>query len=112
MKDILQANGIDVGFHFFSVQLANKVSTPTARLYLETSMQNEDASNNLWEVVGDPNGFDLSSVMPDGRPTQMVGSITEDLGRYLRWRIVLEGTGAGTALTLSTIFKITVLGRG
>ncbi len=112
MKDILQATGVEVGIHFFSVQLANKVSTPTARLYLETSIQSEDASNGLWEKVGDPAGVDLSTVMPDGVPTRTIGSITSDLGRYLRWRIVLEGTGAGTALTLSTIFKITLLGHG
>ena len=112
VKDILQANGIDVGIHFFTIQLANRTGSATAKLFLETSMQNEDANPDLWEVVGDPNGLDLYSVSPAGTPKQLVFSITEDLGRYLRWRIVLQASGAGDALTLNTIFKVTVLGRG
>ena len=112
VKDILQANGIDVGIHFFTIQLANRSAMATAKIFLETSMQNEDANPDLWEVVGDPNGLDLHSVSPAGTPKQLVFSITDDLGRYLRWRIVLQASGAGSALTLNTIFKITVLGRG
>jgi hypothetical protein len=95
VKDILQANGIDVGMHFFTIQLANRSGMATAKLFLETSMQNEDANPDLWEVVGDPNGLDLYSVSPAGTPKQLLFSITEDLGRYLRWRIVLQASGAG-----------------
>jgi hypothetical protein len=111
VKDILQANGIDVGVHVYSVTLANNTGGVTAKLYLETSMQNEDATDALWVRIGDASGIDFASALSSGKPKQFVFSITEDIGRYLRWRIALDASGAGSALNLSTIFKITVLGH-
>lgn len=111
VKDILQANGIDVGLTFYSVALENNTSTASARLYLETSMQNESATNSLWTPIGDAAGMDLANE-ETGLPKQHMMSITEEIGRYLRWRIEIDGITSGPAITLTTIFKITVLGRG
>lgn len=110
VKDILQATAIDIGVHFYTSSLANNTGSATARLFLESSMQNEDASDALWEPVSDSSGLDFAEVMPDGVPQQFVFSAHEDLGRYLRWRIEIEA--ASPEITLSTIFKITVLGHG
>jgi len=110
VKDILQANGVDVGVHFYSVSVTNSTTTEKARLYLETSMQNTDATDKLWEVVGEPDGFDLKAIQDLTPPLLQIGSITADLGRYLRWRIAFDA--ATPPISASVIFEITARGRG
>lgn len=110
VKDILQANGVDVGVHFYSVSVTNSTTTEKAKLYLETSMQNTDATDALWEVVGESDGFDLKAIQDLTPPLQQIGSITADLGRYFRWRIAFDA--ATPPISASVIFEITVLGRG
>lgn len=111
VKDILQANGLDIGVTFYGVTMANNVpGTSTARLYFESSMQNEDASNSMWEAIGDSGGLDLSEAIDKTFPCQFVMSSVDDIGRYLRWRLEIEE--ATPAITLTVIFKVTVLGRG
>ena len=103
---VFDVSGIRKGV--FLVRFYNTDTEGT--LYLESSNQNTDATDALWEVVGEPGGFDLKAIQDLTPPLQQIGSITADLGRYFRWRIAFDA--ATPPISASVIFEITVLGRG
>jgi hypothetical protein len=112
VKDLLQATKVDVGVQFYAVTTNASTDATGPRLYIESSMQNEDASNALWEPVhmGDDGYLNLRPVSAGTLPAQMTWTVMQDFGRYLRWRI--EIPEAATAVTLTLIFKVTLLGHG
>ena len=112
VKDLLQATKIDVGLHFFAVTTENATEAKGPKLYIESSMQNEDASNALWEPVhmGEDGYLNLWSVSDGTLPSQTTWTVQQDFGRYLRWRIEIPEHSSAIKLTL--IFKITLLGHG
>lgn len=112
VKDLLQATAVDVGFQLYAVTTNAPTDAKSPRLYVECSMQNEDDSDSLWELayVGDDGYVNLRQVSQGTLPMAMSWTVSKNFARYFRWRIEIpEDT---TAITLTAIFKITLLGHG
>ena len=112
VKDILQATSFEVGVHLYSVTTNASTLALGPLLYLETSMQNEDSANALWQpvAVGAGSSLNLYTLSQGTVPMQTIWTVDADFGRYLRWRIEIPGNT--TAITLTAIFKISLLGHG
>lgn len=112
VKDLLQATKIDVGLQVLSATTNAPSDALSPKFYIESSMQSDDESNALWEPVymGVDGYVNLRQLSQGTLPMQMTWSVTQDFGRYLRWRIEIPQDT--TAITLSLIFKVTLLGHG
>lgn len=116
VKDLLQATRLEIGLHIFAASFQNASGDLTARLLIETSMQNTDATSSLWEPVfmgtGNESGIDLKVAMADNVPILTTWTVSQDFGRYFRWRIHVDGVASGDAVLATVIFKVTLLGHG
>ena len=111
VKDLLQATKLDVGIVVYALT-TNGIMAKPPKLYLESSLQNEDEFGALWSPIKLDSGDFINLFEASGypQPAQLLTTADQGLGRYVRWRIEIpENT---TAITLTLIFKITLLGHG
>jgi hypothetical protein len=107
----LQATKLDVGFVVYALTTNGTMAKPP-KLYLESSLQNEDEFGGLWSPIKLDSGDFINLFEASGypQPAQLLTTVDQGFGRYVRWRIEIPENA--TAITLTLIFKITLLGHG